>query len=154
MGEPRLYDAHVGQSLSECQSQVDSLMSLAEEVRDMQSIQTRLMRNLQQTSSADQWCDVRPKTIFETLDAVQQELEAELSRSYNYCGPMEMDNSPEDLRTANEETWRETRGVYSQLANRMRTTEAYIWEFLDRLEHKRRLIHTGVIYHSEANVVS
>ncbi|THD24670.1 Titin [Fasciola hepatica] len=153
VGEPRLYEAQIGQSLSECQSQLDSLMSLAEEVRDMQSVHTRLMRNLQQTSSADQWRGIRPKTIFETLEAAQQELETELSRSYSYYGPMEIDDLPEDSRVANEETWRETHGAYSQLANRMRTTEAYIWEFLDRLEHKRKLLHTGVIYYSEANVM-
>ncbi|KAF5395209.1 hypothetical protein PHET_05731 [Paragonimus heterotremus] len=153
VGEPRLFDAQIGTSLSECQSQLDRLMALGDEVREIQSQHTRLMRHLQQASSSEKWRGSQSRTVFETLETSQQELERELQRSFGQYGPMELDTGEEDMRTSSEETWRETHGAYSQLADRMRTTEAYIWEFLDRLENKRRQLHTGVVYYSECNVL-
>lgn len=129
-------------------------MNLAEEVRDIQSRHTRLMRNLQQSSTVEDWHDLQIKSVFETLDADQQELEMELRRNFSGYEPMEMDVAVDDSNTFSEEAWRETHGAYSELAGRMRTTEAYIWEFLDRIEQKRRLLHTSVIYYSEIDVVS
>lgn len=131
-------------------------MSLADEVRELQSVHTRLTRHLQQASTSDQLRESKSPTVFETLSPNERELERELCQSYGGHAGLAVEHSTytTDLRTESEETWRETHGAYGDLATRMRTTEAYIWEFLDRIEHRRRQLHTGVIYYSEANVVS
>ncbi|CAL8088030.1 unnamed protein product [Calicophoron daubneyi] len=152
-GEPRLSAAQLGTCLSDCQVSLDTLMTLAEEVRDVQSRHTRLMRNLQQASTTEDWHGLRTKSVFDTLDADQQELEMELRRNFGEYEPMEVDATADVTRTLSEEAWQQTHGTYSELANRMRITEAYIWEFLDRIEQKRRLLNTGLIYYSEINVL-
>ncbi|CAL8088024.1 unnamed protein product [Calicophoron daubneyi] len=152
-GEPRLYALNLGTCLSDCQANLDSLMILADEVRDVQSRHTRLMRNLQQASTAKELPGVQTKSVFETLDTHQQELEMELRRDFGEYTPMEIDGTADSTSTFTEEAWRETHGAYSELANRMRISEAYIWEFLDRIERKRRILQTGVVYYSEINVV-
>ncbi|OON14166.1 immunoglobulin I-set domain protein [Opisthorchis viverrini] len=153
VGEPRLSENQLGTSLSECQSHLENLMALIEEVQEMQNMHTRLMRHLQQASSTQQRPTAPLRTVFETLETEQQQLETELRQAYTQYGLLEREEELDDAHMDNEVTWKETHGAYAQLSSRMRTTEAYIWEFLDRIEHRRRQLHTGVIYYSECNVL-
>ncbi|CAH8641087.1 unnamed protein product [Heterobilharzia americana] len=66
---------------------------------------------------------------------------------------MDVDNETEMRSVHSSDTWRVTHGAYSELITRLRTTESYIWEFLERIESRRRQLHTSVIYYSEINVL-
>lgn len=92
-------------------------MNLSEEVRDMQTIQTRLMQNFQY---------------------------------YLYLP----DHSKDEYCEKDSHAWHQTYGASSELSTRLKTTKSYIWEFMEKIEHKRRQLQTGIIYYSEVNVVS
>lgn len=44
--------------------------------------------------------------------------------------------------------------AHDDLSNRFVTTEKYIWEFIDRIEARRRCLQASIIFYSEASVVS
>ncbi|CAI2737863.1 unnamed protein product [Dicrocoelium dendriticum] len=154
VGEPRLCDAQIGTTLSECETNLGRLIALGDEVREIQNRHTDLMRHLQQVSSSDHWRVGQLRTVFETLDSTSQSLESALQQYYGQIdSPGLLKTSFLDMQSSGDETWKETQSAYSHLNERMRTTEAYIWEFLDRLENRRRQLHTGVIYYTECNLL-
>ncbi|CAH8602960.1 unnamed protein product [Schistosoma mattheei] len=147
-GEPRFSDLQVGTSLSECQTNLDRLMTLADEVRDLQSAHSHLTQDLHQATTTDSWRRKREKSVSEILRAQEQELGI-----HSTSLSMDVDNENELKSIHDSDTWRVTHGAYSELITRLRTTESYIWEFLDRIENRRRQLHTSVIYYSEINVL-
>ncbi|CAH8869263.1 unnamed protein product, partial [Trichobilharzia szidati] len=147
-GEPRFSDIQVGTSLSECQANLDMLMTLADEVRDLQNAHSRLMQHLHQATTTDSWRRKREKSVSEILRAQEQELGL-----HSLPVSLEGDNEVEMTSVHDSDTWRVTHGAYSELITRLRTTESYIWEFLERIESRRRQLHTSVIYYSEINVL-
>ncbi|CAH8561518.1 unnamed protein product [Schistosoma turkestanicum] len=147
-GEPRFSDIQVGTSLSECQTNLDRLMILTDEVHDLQRAHSYLTQNLHQATTTDSWRRKREKSVSEILRVQEQELGIH-STSLN----MNVDNEMELQSIHDSDTWRVTHGAYSELITRLRTTESYILEFLERIENKRRQLHTSVIYYSEINVI-
>ncbi|TNN05359.1 Coiled-coil domain-containing protein [Schistosoma japonicum] len=148
VGEPRFSDLQVGKSLSECQSNLDRLMTLTDEVRDLQSAHSHLMQNLHHATTTDSWRRKREKSVSEILREQEQELGI-----HSVSVSMDIDNENEQRSIHDSDTWRVTHGAYSELITRLRTTESYIWEFLERIENRRRQLHTSVIYYSEINVL-
>uniref|UniRef100_A0A5K4FFR8 Nesprin-1 n=1 Tax=Schistosoma mansoni TaxID=6183 RepID=A0A5K4FFR8_SCHMA len=148
IGEPRFSDIQVGTSLSECQTNLDRLMTLTDEVRDLQNAHSHLTQNLHQATTTDSWRRKREKSVSEILRVQEQELGI-----HSTSLSMDIDNENELNTIHDSDTWRVTHGAYSELITRLRTTESYIWEFLDRIENRRRQLHTSVIYYSEINVL-
>lgn len=44
--------------------------------------------------------------------------------------------------------------AHKALVERFATSEKYIWEFIDRIESRRRCLQASIIFFSEASVVS
>lgn len=56
-------------------------------------------------------------------------------------------------RSENEEPDLEMQTAHKALVDRFATSENYIWEFIDRIESRRRCLQASIIFFSEASVV-
>ncbi len=54
---------------------------------------------------------------------------------------------------SDEEVDLDMQNAHTDLVNRFATTEKYIWEFIDRIEARRRCLQASIIFYSEASVV-
>ncbi|KAH9589702.1 hypothetical protein MS3_00010287 [Schistosoma haematobium] len=145
-GEPRFSDLQVGTSLSECQTNLDRLMTLADEVRDLQSAHSHLTQNLHQATTTDSWRRKREKSVSEILRAQEQELGI-----HSTSLSMDVDNENELKSIHDSDTWRVTHGAYSELITRLRTTESQIYQLESDMKRTRDLQQTGLeeIYYNK-----
>ncbi|VDN16941.1 unnamed protein product [Dibothriocephalus latus] len=123
-GEPQLASITPETNLEDCELAMEKLMGLMSDAREMQRAHSRLMQQTHQITLPHS-----PHTSPTTGQPVF---------SFAEDGDVEV----------------EVQSTYMDLVRRFSTSEKYIWEFIDRLEARRRCLHTSIIFYSEATVVS
>ncbi|KAL3311547.1 hypothetical protein Ciccas_009872 [Cichlidogyrus casuarinus] len=165
-GEPRLGECTSGASLAECEEVLSRLNQLAEDTKDIQMEHAKLSRQFQQNAlgdltSIDEQGNLvaTSKNKYGCLDDLLALDEEEIRLSGTHSRNASLNRSTENKRKldlmeeGDEDMWRATHGAYSELSKRFRTTEIYIWEFIDRIEARRRKLQMSVVFYSECHQV-